>query len=87
MAGWMRVELRPIRIETGSPDEVGRLALAGGKLVALLVRLEASHDERAGYWSIEWLAGSALTYPPPFPDLEAASRWLSHHLAPVRMFA
>lgn len=80
----MKVDLRPVTIETGSPDENGRLVLIDDRLVALLVQLEASHGESAGKWSVEWLAGSALTCPAPFADLESARRWIVDHVPVAR---
>ena len=77
----MRVELRPIRIETGSPDEVGRLALIDGRLVALLVQLEESHGKDQGGWALEWMAGGVGASPSPFPDLDIARDWLARNAA------
>ena len=44
-----RVLVRPVRVATGSGDEDGRLVLADGMLVAVLVRLEdPAHGELVG---------------------------------------
>jgi hypothetical protein len=70
------VEFQPVRIETGSPDEDGRLAFARGKLVALLVRIADVDDEACCGWSIEWLPEPGTHHPAAFADLQATQDWL-----------
>ena len=77
----MKVEFRSITIETGSPDEVGRLALVDDRLVALLVQLEESHGDDQGHWALEWMAGGVGSRPGPFPDLDSAREWLARNAA------
>ncbi len=79
----MRITLKPVRIETGSPDEDGRLVFADDRLVAVLVRLSDQHEE-AGKWFLEAAFGRAESGDHPvFADLEDASGWLAGRLDPV----
>ena len=73
----MKVELEPIEVETESEDHEGRLVLAGGKLVGILVRLSGVHGVWSGFWNVEWLA-EMLHHPPPFKDLRSAKGWFAH---------
>lgn len=75
------VELRPLLVETGGPDEEGLAAYAGGKLIGVFVRLSPEHEDKAGHWYAEKLFGR-LDRPitPVFPDPEAVKVWLSAEL-------
>ena len=77
----MSLTLQSVRVETGSPDEDGCLIFAGDKLAAVLVRLSAEHDEKAGGWFLEKGFGR-LDWPshPIFPDLQAAQDWISQQI-------
>lgn len=72
----MTIELQPVTVETGSPDQEGRLAFTGGRLVAILVKLADIHGD-SGRWAVEWIGGSQLVVPPPFDDLGVAELWLA----------
>ena len=76
------VVLQPIQVDTGSPDREGRLVMAEGLLIAILVRLDAPDHERAvGRWFLEVGLGRLHGQrPPPFDTLEAAARWLRRTL-------
>jgi len=71
------VALAPVRVETGGPDEEGRLVFLGERLVAVLVRLSEEHGEEAGRWYVEHGFGP-LDGPlhPTFPNLDAACAWI-----------
>jgi hypothetical protein len=45
MVSTVDVKWQPIRVETGSSEEDGRLVLVDGKLVAVLVRLSNEHPQ------------------------------------------
>lgn len=73
-------------MHTGSGDEDGRLVLADGRLVAVLVRLgDLAHAEHAGLlgaWFLEAGFGPcAHATPPVFCDLDAAQTWIRRQLA------
>ena len=52
------LEMRPIPVHTGAADEEGRLVVANGRLVAVLVRLaDQVHTSLVGCWS--WKPGLA----------------------------
>jgi len=71
--------LQPIQVHTGSSDEDGRLVLAEGRLVAVLVRLadQAAHQGLVGAWFLEAGFGPcAATTAPLFQNLEAAEDWV-----------
>jgi len=75
------VVLRPISVDTGSPDRVGMLVIANGFLVAVLVRLDAPEHERRGAWYMEVRLGQlAKVRPPVFDTLENATRWVRQRL-------
>jgi hypothetical protein len=77
--------LQPVRVETGGPDEEGRLVLADDKLVAVLVRLSEAQDDAnlAGQWFLEaGFGGVDGPTHPTFGDLEAAQDWIRQRLAP-----
>ena len=73
--------LQPIQVDTASPDREGRLVLANGLLVAVLVRLDDSEHENAGGWFVEVAFGRLHGLRvPPFDTLEMATRWLRQQL-------
>lgn len=74
--------MKPVAIDTGSDDQDGRLVLADGRLVAVLVRLaDLSHADQAGHWFLEAGFGRcASTLPPVFDSLDAARDWLNCRL-------
>lgn len=78
------LHVRPMRVGTGSADEEGRLVLADGRLVAVLVRLEdAAHSGLVGSWYLEAGFGAcADARPPVFDTLDAARAWVRRRLAP-----
>jgi hypothetical protein len=73
--------LKPVRVATGADDEEGRLVFAGGRLVAVLVRLSEQHEELAGRWFFEAGFGR-LDGPlhPAFRDLPEAEAWIAERL-------
>lgn len=80
------ITFEPVRVETGCQDTVGRLAFAGGDLVAVLVRLDdPMHDDgQRGGWVLEAGFGRAAAVSPPvFDDLDAAATWLTRRLGPA----
>lgn len=70
--------IQPMRVATRSADEDGRLVLADGRLVAILVRLaDAAHAGMAGSWFLEIGFGPCTTATHPvFRDLDAAQDWI-----------
>ena len=69
--------LQPIEVDTGSPDREGRLVLANGLLIAVLVRLDTPDHAQRGGWFVEATFGRLQgLFPPTFDSLEAATRWL-----------
>ena len=74
--------LQPIPVATTSADEDGRLVLADGRLVAVLVRLaDAVHEEAQGRWHLEAGFGQCMAAPPmPFADLPEALAWVAARL-------
>lgn len=78
----MTIELQPVRVDTGGPDEEGLAAFAGGKLVAIFVRLSDEHEEVAGQWFAEKLFGRLdQINPPVLRDPDAVKSWLSQQLS------
>ena len=74
----MTLSLQPVRIRTESSDEEGRLVMAEGFLVAILIQLSADHGTEAGYWFLEVGFGNlGHPRPAPFPDLPAALDWIT----------
>jgi hypothetical protein len=51
------IEVHPVRVDTGGPNEDGLVALHAGKLIAVFVRLSSLHDDNAGQWYAEKLFG------------------------------
>lgn len=78
----MTLELRPVRVDTGGPDEEGRLVFLADRLVAVLVQLSAQHQDAAGQWFLEHGFGR-LDKPnlPLFTNLELAQLWIENNLA------
>ena len=78
----MTLTLEPVRVATGADDEEGRLVFAGERLVAVLVRLSAQHQELAGHWFFEAGFGR-LDGPlhPAFEELSEAQAWIAQRLA------
>jgi hypothetical protein len=77
------IDLQPIRVRTGHQDGEGRLALADGELVAVLVRLDDPvHGDQRGRWFLEAGFGPCGGGPSSviFEDLEEAESWLGTRL-------
>jgi hypothetical protein len=77
------VVLQPIAVDTSSADRDGRLVLANGMLVGVLVHLDSPEHESNGGWFLE--VGLGRLYglrPPPFNTLEDATRWMRQRLKP-----
>ena len=74
MAG---IDFQPIRVDTASVDEDGRLILWRGRLIGVLVRLEGEEQGHLkGHWSLEAAFGPLDgRRPEPFIDLHAARAW------------
>jgi len=70
----------PVRIETNTADEEGRLVFTGDYLVAVLIQLAEGH-ETAGHWFLEHGFGKlGVPVPPTFSDLQAAETWIRSRL-------
>jgi len=84
----LNLVVEPVRVATGSADEDGRLVLADGRLVAVLVRLaDEIHAGRVGSWFMEAGFGpcaDAETALPAFTGLGAMLAWIEHRLAASR---
>ena len=64
-------------VNTASADEEGMLAYTGGKLVAVLVRLDGSLHDEAGQWFLEAGFGRfASVNSHCFASLDEAATWL-----------
>lgn len=76
------LSLRPVLVETGCPDEQGRLVFHGERLVAVLVRLSDQHGDMAGRWYLEHGFGRLDDGPvrPCFEGLDAARDWIARRL-------
>lgn len=75
--------LQPIAVDTASPGREGRLVVANGLLVAVLVRLDAPEHAMPGFWFLEAGLGRLQGIEaPPFRALEDAKRWLRGRLRP-----
>ena len=81
----MTLTLQSVRVNTGSEDEDGLLVFAGGRLVAVLVRLSDEHGDKAGRWFLEHGFGrlDGMTYP-IFDDIEVAQDWIAQRLHRAR---
>jgi hypothetical protein len=73
------VTWQPIRVETGSSEEDGRLMLVDGKLVAVLVRLsdEHPHPELHEKWFVEAGCGPIFQRHEVFSTFEDAVTWIA----------
>jgi hypothetical protein len=78
MVFMVEVTWQPIRVETGSSEEDGRLVLVDGKLVAVLVRLSDEHPqpELHGHWFVEAGCGPIFERHEVFPTFEDAVAWV-----------
>ncbi len=75
------VILQQISVDTHSPDQTGLLVLVNGKLVAVLVRLDAADHDRPGAWYMEVGFGRlAGVRAPLFDTPEDATRWVRQRL-------
>lgn len=80
------LELRQIRVATGSDDCEGRLVLVDEALVAVIVRLDdPSHGDACGNWHIEVGFDSLGGHEAPlFRDLDEADSWIAERLCVPR---
>ena len=78
-----RLEFHPLLVNTCSADEEGRLIVVDGRLVGVLVQLQADEQAtRRGQWNLEAGFGPLAGYAPePFGDLEEARRWITRALS------
>lgn len=78
MSPMMELNWTPVRVNTGSPDEEGRLVLVDDKLVAVLVRLSGAHPEPElqGAWFVEVGFGPLLGKHGVFATFEEAAVWV-----------
>lgn len=77
------VVLQPVQVNTASDDREGRLVLAEGCLVAVLVRLDGEEQGGLrGRWLLEASFGPCSDDRPagPFPSLDAAAQWVCRQL-------
>ncbi len=77
------LSLQPIPVLLKGRASEGRLALADGQLVAVLVLLDGDVDavELKGSWFLEAGIGPCATITPPlFPDLSEAEHWIRKRL-------
>ena len=74
----VEVTWQPIRVETGTSEEDGRLVLADGKLVAVLVRLsdEYPQPDLHGQWFVEAGFGPIFQKHEVFSTFEDAVAWI-----------
>jgi hypothetical protein len=73
--------MRPIPVHTGAADEEGRLVVANGRLVAVLVRLaDQVHTSLVGCWFLEAGFGPCAGAAPVFDSLEGARNWIAGRL-------
>ena len=75
-----RLALQPAKIATGC-DETGILVLAEDRIVAILIRLDAScHEELQGRWFLEVGFGRCAGTPEPFERLSDGLLWIARQL-------
>ncbi|MFC0387958.1 hypothetical protein [Muricoccus vinaceus] len=75
--------LTPVRLDTDTEDEEGRLVFADDCLVAVLVQLADGHEAQ-GHWFLEHGFGRlGVPVPPTFSDLRAAEHWIVGKLSAV----
>ncbi len=73
--------MRAIPVHTGAADEEGRLVVANGRLVAVLVRLaDQVHTNLVGCWFLEAGFGPCAGTAPVFDSLEGARSWIANRL-------
>lgn len=75
----MKLELRPIEI-ADERDQVGRLVLCDGRLVAVLCQLSDEHGDVAGRWFVECGFGQFGGVEEYFDNLEIAETWFRNAL-------
>jgi hypothetical protein len=78
----MKLTFQAVQVANGH-DEEGRLVLAEGRLIAVLVPLSGLHEEQgvAGQWFLETGYGRGLSGEhPTFSDLSAAAEWIQQQL-------
>ncbi|MDB5598823.1 MAG: hypothetical protein JWN71_867 [Xanthobacteraceae bacterium] len=77
-----RVTFQPVEVAVAGQTD-GRLVFVDGKLVAVLVKLDGSHDDLAGRWYAEAAFNSLERMSEhTFADLPAAVEWIaSRHRA------
>ncbi len=68
----------PVRVETGTPEEKGRLILVNGKLAAVLVHLSDDHliPDLQGKWFLEAGLGPLFEEYKVFSSFEDAEAWV-----------
>lgn len=49
----MAITLEPVTLDSQCGDDEGMLALREGRVIAVLARLGAVHDEQIGRWFVE----------------------------------
>ena len=71
------VVMKPIAVDTASPDQAGMLVMANGMLVGVLVRLDdPEHEHQTGSWFVEAAFGRLHgSRPSSFATLDEATRW------------
>ena len=76
------ITLQPIPVMTGSQDQEGRLVLADGQLVAVLVRLaDEVHGDKRGGWFLEAGFGHCDgPQHPVFASLDEAEIWVRRRI-------
>ena len=76
------ITLQPIPVLTGSQDQEGRLVLADGQLVAVLVRLaDEVHGDKRGGWFLEAGFGHCDgPQHPVFASLDEAEIWVRRRI-------
>jgi len=77
--------VQPIRVATSRHGDEGRLVLADGLLVAVLVLLSDQYGPEAGRWFLETGYGpvDGVTHP-TFTDVSEAQEWIAGRLATRR---
>lgn len=70
------VVLQPVAVDTDSLDREGRLILANGMLVGILVRLDMPDHDQVGAWFLEVALGRLRGVKAPlFDTLDDATKW------------
>jgi hypothetical protein len=78
MVPMVEVTWEPIRVETGTAEEDGRLVLVNGKLVCVVVRLSDDHlmPDVQGKWFVEAGFGPLFEQYTVLPTFEAVEAWV-----------